>query len=318
LSNLIIDKKFEPEELEDFGTFLKVNHKLSDIYLKCPLDLYFVKDIIGVIHHTPHKYLNLIIEDTPASEQAVDILRQLNDAFGEQNKILIEINKTCIDVPTYKSYLEVLCKLKSKTILPNLTPLETIYKAYESVLETEVSEEIKSLLYYNYLCYSGIKNITLLPEKVVMLYIEDEVYKYSGLLVSDINNVSYFTCGKFLATPANYNSNNTPVFNFLSSETHQQMKEYLQNTCFENIMEITRHMEAVFITEYNFKHVTGTGKDVMFIKDTLEQIYVQNRINEFEKKVFFKVFCNVKQKEGFDHQTILNQIKELVAKSSAS
>lgn len=315
MNNLIINDKYDDLELDDFGEFLKVNYKLSDIYLRMNLDLYFIKDIIAQVHKSNHKKLRLIINDSNEVESSVNVLTQLNNAFGEHNKIYININNANVDIDTYQVYLETLKQLQSVALPLNLTTLEKLLFAYELVNALNIKPEVKILLLYNFLKKQDIHSTSILDNKRLLIKVLDVPYQYSGLLVLEVGEDSVFRSSDFLYTPSEIKNTNNPLFEFLSFETHQGMKEYLDTTYFENIMIITKTLTDVLGDEYNFKHLTGSTQEVDLIKDTLEQIYVQNRTNEFDKKLFFKVFCNLRQKTGKTSLQITEEIKAMVIKT---
>lgn len=315
MTNLIIQYKYDEIELKDFGEFLKINYKLSDIYLKMNLDLYFIKDLISQVHKSNQKKLSLIIMDSNEVASAINILSQLNDAFGEQNRIYININNINVDIQSYQIYLQAINDLRAVVLPINLTPLEKLLMAYERVNAMNININIKTLILYNFLMLQDIKNVSILNEKQLLLKIEDQHYGYNGLLVTELSEDGIFSFETFLRTPSGIKSNDHPLFQFLTFETHRVMGDYLTQTNFENIMTIIKQLSDVLGDEYNFKHLLSSFQNIDLIKDTLEQVYVQNRTNEFSKKQFFYIFCNVRQKLGLSNTLIMDEIKTLVTKA---
>jgi len=315
MNKIVIDKELDEMELIDLGIFLNLNYKLKEISIKCPLNLYFIKDLIGLIQQTPHKSLTLIIDNCDEAIKASDVLMQLNDAFGEQNRIMINISDTNIELADYSSYVEKLSILKEANIGKNLTILEKIFKVYENVIKLNIEQEdIRVLLYAESLMYHGITNISVLENGLVLLYVKDEAYLFDGVLISNIN-LSNQISPVFVASPELYHGNDNPIIKFLNAETHREMIKYIDETGYEDIMYLTNHFYKILHDDYNFKYLYNNIKDLQIIHDTLEQIYVQNRTVEFDRKVFYNIFCNVRKKENVANNEIIQEIRTIISNS---
>lgn len=314
MKSIIINKKYDELELADFGVFLNLNSKLEYVYLKTNIDLYFIKDLIAVIQKSEHHSLNLIIDDCPEITPLLPLIKQLDAVMGGNNKMLISVYNVPVTITEYELLTDTIKNINILNI-DQYTNLEKIIVIYEHVIKLSLDKNIKSLVFKKILSDYNIYS-SVLTNELVMIRVSDHENQYRGLLISDISATN-ISLNHILKTSKQLNAD-LPVIQFLNQETHNDMIYYLNKCNYNDVLSINNHFYEVLSKDYNFEFINYNDKDNNILKHILIQIYVQNRTNEFNDKLFYNCLTSLRFKQNKNNQEIVEELKQIISEKEKS
>ncbi len=91
------------------------------------------------------------------------------------------------------------------------------------------------------------------------------------------------------------------------------------NKCnYNDVLSINNHFYEVLSKDYDFEFINYNDKDNNILKHILIQVYVQNRTNEFNDKLFYNCLTSLRYKQNKTNQEIVEELKEIISSKEKS